>query len=685
MDNNTYNNHPNLGSLVRLLFLLMAIIAIFGCATDSAPVYVKNGKEYGRIQETFRNRWWNHYERGLSFADGEYYREAVADLRQAIDQRKKDQRMARTYGMHFIDYFPHRELGVIYYQTRDMEAAMKELEISLDQFPSAKARFYLDCVRKEMIERKGEETGNPKLVLDYGRQEIWTKEDPIIISGVAEDENYISGITVMGTSFFLEGAQKQVSFRKSFSLSQGRHVIEVAALNLPGKAAKQRIILHVDREGPTITINELWKNDSEPGFMISGSVYDDSGVSELSINGQPATVQKKTELFFNKKIVPDNGGVELAATDRLGNRTSARIPLHRSRPGFHTTTHNPKIKNPILLASADSDVYSFLTASFFGSKDKTPPTIKLKGWADAQEVFLDKIYLEGKVSDENKIVSLSVDHIPVLRREGQYIFFGTLLDLKQGKNNILIQAEDKAGNRAEKKITVIRKIPNALRLEERLSMTVLPFVQTGEVSEFSASFHDNLINSLVNQNRFRIIERDRLDAILYEQKLSRTELADRDTAIRLGRLIAAGSVLTGTVVETRSGIEIVARLIDTETSEILATEDAYDELKNLSALKNLSEGIAVKFHRDFPLLDGMVVRQKENHIFIDIGGDTIRRQRRFIVYQEEPLKHPVTGKILGADNVIKGHARITQVMPELSKARILDGDAIKLLDKVISE
>ena len=47
----------------------------------------------------------------------------------------------------------------------------------------------------------------------------------------------------------------------------------------------------------------------------------------------------------------------------------------------------------------------------------------------------------------------------------------------------------------------------------------------------------------------------------------------------------------------------------------------------------------------------------------------------------------MTGKVLGADNEILGHARVTQVLPEMSRAELLDdkGKTIKRLDKVITE
>jgi len=667
--------YKKLSFFKKLSFLLVTIISLSGCAVDSVPSHIRDGKEYGKIQESFRSKWWNYYERALSFADGEFYQEAEADIKRAINQREKDQRLARTYGMHFTDYFPHRELGIIYYQKGDIASAEKELEISINQFPSAKAYFYLDRVRKSIIEQQGKQINPPNLVLDFKSDEIWTKDDPIIISGVAKDENYVSAVTIKDFPLFLEGSKKDIPFKKALSLSQGEHAVEVTAQNLPGKINKQRIIIHVDREGPVIAIEDI-QSGSE-NLIISGSLYDGAGISELKINGKSVNIQKEKEVFFTHKLIADKDNINLTAFDLLGNQTAAQFTPHPQ--------HDLTSASGIILASADSDI---MLSLFGGDKDKNPPTIKLKGWTDSQTVYLEKIYIEGEISDENKIISLTINQKSVLRHEGKYLFFSHLADLNEGENQIRIEAEDEAGNKESQKITVIRKIPKALQLEERLSISVIPFDQSGEISDYSVSFQDNLTNSLVDRNRFRVIEREKLDVILQEQKLSQTNLIDKDTALKVGRLIAARSVITGNIIETRTGIEIVARVIDTETSEIMSSSDVYDEVKDLMTLKKLSEGMAIKFHQDFPLLDGMIIQQKGNAIFTDLGEeDKVKLQRRLIVYREEAITHPVTGKILGADNLIMGHARITQIMPDLSKAEMLDGESseIRNLDKVITE
>ena len=224
-------------------------------------------------------------------------------------------------------------------------------------------------------------------------------------------------------------------------------------------------------------------------------------------------------------------------------------------------------------------------------------------------------------------------------------------------------------------------------MAERLSLTVVPFEQKGEVSEASVAFQDNLIGALVEQNRFQVVERDKLDVILEEQKLSRSKLIDRGTALHLGKLVAAQSVITGSIIETHTGIEIVSRMIDTETSEILAVEDVYDEVRDLPTLRSLAEGMAIKFHRDFPLVNGLIIQKKSEDIFTDLGQEEIKLQRRLIVYRERPVKHPVTGMVLGTDSEIICRARITQVMPEISRAMLVGrgGEAITIMDKVITE
>ena len=667
---------------ISFLITLVFATSVLRCAPEpSKSSYMRNGKEYGKVGGAFfRHRWWNHYERGLSFAEGEFYQEALADLKEAISQREKDQRMARTYGMHFIDYFPHRELGIVYYQIGNLEKAREELQLSLSQFPTSKARYYLDRVRKGLIERESREVPPPRLFIEVDTAEVWTREDPVILSGVAEDANYVASLSLMGVPLFMDGSKKSIRFEESLDLSQGRHVIDVEAKNLLGQTAKKEVIINVDRTGPLVAIDEVSidRVSSAREITISGSIYDEAGVVNLVINGQEIPIQEGQEVPFVGRLLVEADSLEIAAVDSLGNQTSAEIGLPFGLSG----------EMRVLLALAETTVGAdYELAGLFGVADTSPPRIKVKGWTESQTVFMDKAYIEGQVSDETQIEQLTINGVPILRRPGRYIFFSHMVDLKEGENNLTIEARDENGNRVSQIISIIRKVPVALQLAERLSITAFPFEQKGEITEAGMAFQDNLIDALVGQNRFQVIERDRLDLILQEQKLSRTKLFDRGTALRLGSLVAAKSIIMGSIIETRLGIEVVARLVDTETAEILATEDVYDEMKDFPSLKALAEGMAVKFHRDFPLVEGLVIGLQGDDIFTDLGADLVKLRRRLIVYREEPVAHPQTGKNLGSDNEIIARARVTQVMPEMSKAELIEakGNDIRTLDKVITE
>ena len=664
-----------------LLLIFLVILFPWGCTNRSLPpAYVKDGKEYGKVRGAFfGHQWWHYYERGLSYAEGSFYREAFADLEEAVSRREKDQRMARTYGMHFIDYFPHRELGIVYYQIRDMEKAKKELELSLSQFPSAKARFYLDRVRKALLEEETGKFSPPKLIINIKNDPFWTRQDPVVISGVAEDKAYVTGITIRGIPLFLDSSEKSVAFEKVLNLSQGTHIVEVSAKNLMEKTTTERIIIHVDREGPIITLHEFYFDWSAAGreVRISGLIYDEAGVSELKINGQPILTQKGKKVPFTARLPIDHAdSLELSASDQLGNQTSARLPFS-----------NWQSRLPVLLACSGLDIRGYRMAGLFDFKDTSPPSIRLRGWTDRQTVFLNRAYIEGYISSESAIQRLTINQIPILCGQGRHIFFSHMAELAEGENVLTVEAGDEAGRTASRKIIVIRRIPRAFDLEERMSLTVFPFEHKGITSSACLGFHDNLIDAIVDLNRFRVVERDKLDIVLREQKLSRTDLFEKSTLLKLGRLVAAQSVITGCIIETRKGVEIVARLIDIETSEILATEDVYNEVKDLPALRFLAEGMAAKFHRDFPLINGLIIERKGKDIFTDLGRDMIKLQRRLIVYREDPVKHPETGIILGVNNKVIGRARVTQLMQEMSRAELLDPEieVFVRLDRVITE
>jgi tetratricopeptide (TPR) repeat protein len=658
------------------------VLLLLSCSGEPPKIHVKDGRQYGQVEGAFRHKWWNYYERALSYMEGEFYEAALADLEKASGRRFADKRRARTYGLHFVDYFPHRERGLIYYLTGKYELAQKELELSLAQEPSAKARFYRDKIRRILLEKTEPIVSSPVILVDLPADEIWVKEDPIVISGTAQDKQYISGITLAGAPFFLENSRQKAAFSESFKLAQGRHVVNIVAENLLGGTSTREIVIHVDRQGPIISL-EFGVTDTGGPKQVRGYLYDDSGEISLSVDGVPVTVPPGEDVPFAAPVALGAKQMVLVAKDKLGNQTRAEIDLESM-----TASRRYELLAANEYAGVVNDAGGLLAFSI-GKSDDRDPVVNLAGWAEAQTVFMEKVFIEGNIRDESNIVDITINGVPVLRRKGRVVFFNHLLDLKEGENSVRIQAVDEHDNTALKEITITREVPLVFQIGSRFSVTLFPFNKKGISTGMGDMYEGLFFVRLMDQDRFQLIERARLDTVLEEQKLSQTKLIDEATALEMGRLVAARATLVGDFIETRLGIEVVARIIDNETSEILAIKDVYDEVGDRAALMDLAEGLAIKFHREFPLLDGMIVQNKGGSFYSDLGKGKIKPRRRLIIYREgEPVRNPKTGEVLGADTEVIGFARVTQVMDKMSKAILLGGlkeKDIKVQDKVITE
>jgi len=67
----------------------------------------------------------------------------------------QDANRARTYGLHFREYYPIRELGICHYYLGNVELAKHYLAHSLAQAPSQRAQEYLHTLIAGQPNRQG--------------------------------------------------------------------------------------------------------------------------------------------------------------------------------------------------------------------------------------------------------------------------------------------------------------------------------------------------------------------------------------------------------------------------------------------------------------------------------------------------------------------------------------------------
>jgi TolB-like protein len=236
---------------------------------------------------------------------------------------------------------------------------------------------------------------------------------------------------------------------------------------------------------------------------------------------------------------------------------------------------------------------------------------------------------------------------------------------------------------------VHRKVEEVKHLDVRLRVSLMPLEKKGQAGALADTVYDQLFTAMVNHERFQLVERSQLESILREQQLSQTALVDAATAAKIGKIAAADGIIIGSVNETPQALEVFARFVDVETSEILAAEDVYGEELNLRTMRPLLEGLALKLRDRFPLVQGLVVKAEDKKIFVDLGKKQLKKHMKLIIFREgEAIKHPITGQLLGAPTEVLGEARVDTVFDDLAQGTLRQQQTpgeVKQLDKVITK
>ena len=323
------------------------------------------------------------------------------------------------------------------------------------------------------------------------------------------------------------------------------------------------------------------------------------------------------------------------------------------------------------------------------ANDVHPPVIKFTDLSTKQTTYYGTIYLEGQVTDASVITAFTVNGKSLWRRASQQLFFGHIAALQPGENRFVLEASDKAGNRASKEIVVRREVEAVKQIDARLRVSIMPFQKKGTSSTLSDTAYDHLLTAFIDQGRFQLIEREQLEAILREQKLSQTGFVDPKTAARIGKIAAAEAIMIGTVTERQKALEVFMRFVDVETAAILAVEDVYGENLNLRAMRTLMAGLALEIRQQFPLLEGLVLKAEGKKIFVDLGKKQLKKHMKLTLFRQgEEIKHPVSGKSLGAPTEILGEIKVQAVFDDLSQGvlrRSGQTGEIKQLDKVMTK
>ncbi len=230
------------------------------------------------------------YSKGLAYMGSKEWEKAIEMFTRAISIEYGDKLEFAPDMTYFWEYFPHREMGICYYNLGDYENAKKELEISLNFYPSEKAKEYLNKVTKLLVPSEDLQKQNkpttisepPRLYFNYSL--IDANGDKILDGGekiilTVNIKNQGNG-NAKGVKVLLSGNSKVLSYlgreKEVGDILSGSERVATFETVLPYQ-------IEADQGNIIIKVTEV------QGF---GALEE----KELKIAMQPAKVERKTEV-----------------------------------------------------------------------------------------------------------------------------------------------------------------------------------------------------------------------------------------------------------------------------------------------------------------------------------------------------------------------------------------------------
>lgn len=128
--------------------------------------------------------------------------------------------------------------------------------------------------------------------------------------------------------------------------------------------------------------------------------------------------------------------------------------------------------------------------------------------------------------------------------------------------------------RADGYKTMARELASQARRGGVARVAVLPFEPAdGGSPRDGWNISEKLVTQLVRTGKVQALERSMLRALLSEQRLGQTGALDPATLKRIGRVLSADGIVTGSFVTLGREVVVNARLINTETGVIIAASE----------------------------------------------------------------------------------------------------------------
>ena len=199
------------------------------------------------------------------------------------------------------------------------------------------------------------------------------------------------------------------------------------------------------------------------------------------------------------------------------------------------------------------------------------------------------------------------------------------------------------------------------RADSRPGLAVFPIWNSGSYGQDKENFDAlqkgmaaMIISELAANPGARVVERDELQRLLEEQNLGASGRVDDATAAKVGKLVGARYVVTGTFIDFYGDFRVDLHLVNVETSEIMKVEK---ENMRRDHLFDIIRNVSQRLMKDASL-PPLPKQASDARMSRQIPTDALTYYSRALLYQDRGQK----------DKAIDMYNRALEVFPQYTEA-----------------
>ncbi len=209
-------------------------------------------------------KFYTYYDKGTKFMEKGEWERAIEELKSAISLEFEDAKRKRTYGTRFIKYYPHRDLGICYYNLGEFNDAMGELQLSYAYKKEKKTKEYIDRLSYKGDQINLEDDRIKKEAQQKEQEELARRQQEIEEQRLKEEE--------------IARKQKEIEDEK-IKLAKEKKIKEKKELEQMEKEIARK---NKELEEERIKLDKLKEKRSEVSKLPLGALtYDPSKVTQV--------------------------------------------------------------------------------------------------------------------------------------------------------------------------------------------------------------------------------------------------------------------------------------------------------------------------------------------------------------------------------------------------------------------